>query len=245
MKTTKEELLKTPMYQLGISTRLTKLFSPTPLMTLQDFFDEQKFVTKPYCHFVWRHPHRTILSKQSVSWVQLKNFLFMNGFTHKDFIPLAPYRETSKGKVVDFSVLDYEQILDMPLEKFLGRQRPELTAGYFVNTDKINVYAEEGFCLVRHITVLSTNQIKMTLSPKKGGAEEINRVKMDLFMAQEELKRCGFTEKDSDLIGYDFGLKTRDGYIKELLSLNTPPEMAEMAVELALKAGWIKVGVLS
>ena len=246
-------LLNTPMNKLGLGGVFNSWFfrpkkmTQDQVITLKEFIALNPFMKVNGERFTcWRdNDLQKYLSygfaKESASWIKLKEFLIMKGFTFKEWIMLLPNIKTNKGYVPDYKLLGKKILVDMPVCKITDvkpncdpfRQISSATFGAERNHN-------DPFQLkVKDILRWTAAEINTEFP-----SSEKNRAVRNTFLSiQGRLRHLGFGEKDSVVMkAYLFSLRTREDHITYLVQNKEFSRTdAVKAVAFGIKAGWIHV----
>lgn len=244
-------LLNTPMNELGLGGVFNSWFfrpkkmTQDQVITLKEFIALNPFMKVNGERFTcWRNDEVNNyishgFAKESASWIKLKDFLIMKGFTYQEWVMLLPNIKTDKGHVPDYKLLGKKILVEMPVCKITDvkpncypfRQISNATFGNERNhNDPFQLKVKDILCW----TAAKINT-EFPLS-------ERNRSVRHTFLSiQARLRQLGFGEKDSVFMkAYLFSLRTREDHIANLVQNKgfSRPE-AVKAVALGIKAGWI------
>lgn len=138
-KMNKIKLLLTRMDKFPLGKPFANCFTVTAgkIPTLKDFIILNSFLKYNSERFMDSRPNNELFIRNSKKWFLLKSYLLENGFTPEDWPMLIP-QKVENGKIVDdFSVLNRNQLLKLPISAVCPgkstRHMREYTVGDILN----------------------------------------------------------------------------------------------------------------
>lgn len=242
----KKQLLATPMNKLGLGGAFDSWFwgkhmQQKDVLSLKEFMNlnslkasTEKFICR---RIESDQPSSCGFIRRSKSWEKLKEFLLKSGFTHDDWAMLLPEVDSSAGVALDIKLLNKKILLSLPYLKVTDVKAvcgPARAIQHFFDSK-----GGPMMIVVKDMLSLTGEMIGSILP---SGCER-RKLEKTFQGVQAQFKLYGLTERDGPFMKLKFPFThSREYHVDDLVNnKNFTRKDADAAVDIGIKAGWIKV----